>query len=93
MRKGTIFKNNWAGHETYFVYQSDKRINGQQCCHGWDIVKIDGVWRLRQGDFYRRDLETDSEHFPVVGYINLHVAIRQLIMDAVGVKDGREESE
>lgn len=80
-----IYKNLWAGYETYFVLmRQDKRY-----AYGCGITCIDGKWKFMPSmTFYLQDLKTDTEHFPVVGKINLTQIVRRSIMEAVGVKDG-----
>ena len=79
-----IYKNLWAGRETYFVrMRQDKRF-----AYGVGITNNEGKWGLRKNmTFYLEDLNHDSKHFPVVGEINLNEIIRRAIMEAVGVCD------
>ncbi len=66
IKKGTVFKNNWAGTETYFMYQ---HASGRYAV-GIGVYKDpkhDG-WTHKQGcKYYLSDLKNDREHFPVVG--------------------------
>lgn len=70
-----IYKNLWAGYETYFIKTSS---NGK-FSYGYVIVNVDGKWTINKGSFYSSDLKHDNEHFPVVGNINLD----KVIIDAV----------
>ena len=80
-----IYKNLWAGYETYFVLMRQDKMYAYGC----EIVFIEGKWRFRPNvTYYLLDLKSDPEHFPVVGKINLTQIVRRSIMEAVGVKDG-----
>ena len=66
IKKGTVFKNTWAGTETYFMYQ---RASGRYAV-GIGVYKDPkhGGWTHKQGcKYYLSDLKNDREHFPVVG--------------------------
>ena len=82
-----IYKNLWAGYETYFIRMG---TSGQYAT-GINVVNVEGAWRVDfNGKYYASDLRHDKEHFPVVGSIN----IKQIIIDAlikVVVTDGADE--
>lgn len=72
MKKGTIFKNLWAGHETYFVYMGFPVRTGRleaAKVGGYRLVNVDGKWKFERSTMYRHDLK-DEEHFPIVGHID-----------------------
>lgn len=76
-----IYKNLWAGYETYFV----KKRQDKRCAYGSEIIYLDGKWEYRDNAIYALCTIRDSEHFPLVGEINLTEIIRRSIMEAVGV--------
>lgn len=82
MKKGTIYKNLWAGYETYFVAQ---KIGGRTpTVYGWKIMRVDDKWKLSEGRFYLYDLNNDREHFPIVGSADIEQAIMQAILSGIG---------
>lgn len=85
-----IYKNLWAGLETYFVrVRQDERF-----AYGVGITNNEGKWGLRKNMMlYLNDLNHDSEHFPLVSEINLNEIIRRAIMESVGVRDKGEWDE
>ena len=80
IKRGTIFRNLWAGYETYFVYLRQTTIERERCGDGIIIAdyKRNG-WEMRRGQHYKSDLETDKEHYPVVG----HIDVDRLLTDAI----------
>lgn len=78
-----IYKNLWAGYETYFV----KKRQDKRYAYGYQIICVDGKWEYRENAMYYLCTIRDSEHFPVVGEINLTEIIFRSIMEAVGVRD------
>ena len=90
MKKGTIFRNLWAGHETYFVYQGSLPPKGNQpaMSHGYGLMlHSDGKWEVDRSTYYTRDLKNDREHFPIVGYIDMDKVMTDAILSAVGRGD------
>lgn len=73
MRIGDIYKNLWAGYETYFVY-TGKAIRNRRvpstCTQGYGITRIGENWHFETVVYDRSSL-MDSMHFPVVGHIDL----------------------
>lgn len=88
MKKGTIFANLWAGHETYFVYQGavGGRKRGPDLSWGYKLVFFENKWHLKKASFYTQDLR-DAEHFPVVGHIDIDALLKQSILEAIFSKD------
>lgn len=85
MKKGTILRNLWAGYETYVIYLGHPVRSGRSeppKVGVYNIVNVDGQWRVRKGVYYRRDLD-DREHFPVVGYIDMEEQKNRFITDAL----------
>ena len=76
MRIGDIYKNLWAGYESYFVYTGE-RASSKGCSFndtkGYTITKLGGEWQLKRG-IYSKQLLTDKVHFPIVGHIDLDEA-------------------
>lgn len=90
MKKGTIFKNLFAGHETYFVYMGFPVRTGKceaKATGGYGLVKLDNGWKFERAMYYTHTLK-DKEHFPVVGYIDMNRTMADAILQAV--KDGFE---
>ncbi len=80
-----IYKNLWAGYPTWFIKTG---ANGQYAT-GIDICdtrEIDGKWRIRLNGamYYARDLKNDTEHFPIVG----HIDIESMLIDAIQILEG-----
>lgn len=86
MKKGTIYRNLWAGHETYFVYQGAVPTRGvsSRQSWGWGLVRLDDRWKLSRGNYYTRDLENDREHFPVAGHVDMDKVMVDAILSAIG---------
>jgi hypothetical protein len=73
MRIGDIYKNLWAGYESYFVYtgKTVKRSKGVSTdTQGYGITRVSGRWIFDVAVYDRQSL-MDSRHFPVVGHIDL----------------------
>ena len=91
MKKGTILKNLWAGYETYFIYMGFPvrvgRCEGSKV-GGYSLSKIGGKWKFERSDYYTSSIR-DTEHFPVVGHIDLNKAMTDAILSAI--KDGGNE--
>lgn len=80
MKKGTIYKNLWAGYETYFVARGS--CGKPPIVYGWKIVRVNDKWELSEARFY--DLDNDREHFPIVGSADIEQAIMQAILSGIG---------
>lgn len=81
MKKGTIFKNLWAGHETYFVYMGFPVRTGRgeaAKVGGYSLVNVDGKWKFDSAQYYIHTLP-DKEHFPIVG----HIDFAQMCIDGI----------
>lgn len=83
MKKGTIFKNLWAGHETYFCYQRQSKLNGLKTGYGYSLVNVNGEWRLDMSHYYKWDLENDREHFFIVGHADIDEVIKTAILEGI----------
>lgn len=88
MKKGTIFRNLWAGHETYFVYQGSIPARGMRSAtsYGYKLVlyPYSGKRKVSKASFYTHDLENDREHFPVVGHVDMDKVMTDAILSAIG---------
>lgn len=91
MKKGTIFRNLWAGHETYFIYQGPTKSAKCEAekSRGYSLCNFNGKWKLGTANYYTRDLK-DEEHFPVVGYIKTDDILKNAILDAIFKNDKGE---
>lgn len=81
MKKGIILKNLWAGHEMYFVNMGFPVRTGKaeaKAIGGYEIIKIDDKWNFKRAQYYIHSLR-DTEHFPVVGCVDL----KQVCIDAI----------
>lgn len=95
MRKGTILKNLWAGHETYFVYMGFPVRSGKaeaKKTGGYSLVNVDGVWRFEKAQYYIHSLK-DQEHFPVVGHIDFNQTLIDGILNAIEKKRREPDGE
>lgn len=87
MKKGTILKNLWAGYETYFVYMGSPVRTGKceaKATGGYGLVKLDNGWKFERTMYYVQSLK-DTEHFPVVGYIDMNRAMADVILQAISM--------
>lgn len=85
MKKGTILKNLWAGHETYFVYMGFPVHSGKaeaKKTGGYMLVNVDGKWHFERSQMYCHSLR-DQEHFPVVGHIDFEKMCIDGILKAI----------
>lgn len=88
MKKGTILKNMWAGYETYFIYMGfPVRVGRAEASKvgGYSLSNIDGKWIFDKSQYYSNDIK-DTEHFPVVGHIDINGVMVKAILSAI--KDG-----
>lgn len=87
MKKGTIFRNLWAGHETYFLYRGSlpaKRFH-PRTSYGYGLVRVPDGWIINFNvSYYTSDLENDREHFPVVGQVDMDKVMTEAILSAIG---------
>ena len=93
MKKGTILRNLWAGYETYFIYMNfpaHSYKNEANKTGGYQIVNIDGKWKFSKAVYYTRDLK-DTEHFPVVGWIDFDRMVIDGILQAIANGERRAE--
>lgn len=73
MKRGTIYRNLWAGCETYFVYLGDIPGRGtEKKVRGIRLTLLpDGEWKLdKKALYYRADIEHDRTHYPIVGHVD-----------------------
>ena len=80
-----IYKNLWAGHETYFVAMGFPVRSGRceaKKTGGYGLVKIDDSWKFERATYYCHTLK-DAEHFPVVGHIDMNKAMTECILKAI----------
>ena len=83
-----IYKNLWAGHETYFIRMS----NSGRYAKGIGIVNVNGVWKVDyNASYYSSDLRHDKEHFPIVGNINLDNVIFENVMRCIEPQTDKED--
>ena len=89
MKKGTIYKNLWAGYESYFVYIEDNYFTKGIADVIW-IGNIDGKWKIdTNAQYIKREIEKDSEHYPIVGKLNpeeIDSMIINLILSKVSLR-------
>ena len=71
-----VYKNLWAGHETYFIRLGTSGIYAV----GIGVVNVKGEWKVnRNAHYFASDLRNDREHFPIVGNVDLN----GMIIDAI----------
>ena len=93
MKTGTVLKNLWAGYETYFICMNfpanSFKSEARKTC-GFSLVCVDGNWRFDRAEYYVHSLK-DSEHYPVVGRID----VCKMFVDAINglVSDAKGEQE
>lgn len=94
MKKGTILKNLWAGYETYFIYMGfPVRVGRFEASKvgGYSLSKINGKWIFERSQYYRQSIK-DTEHFPVVGHIDVDSAMINAVLSAIKGGDMNEQS-
>lgn len=93
MKKGAILQNLWAGHETYFVYMGFPVKTGRaeaKATGGYSITCVDGKWKFSRAHYYIQSLK-DTEHFPIVGYVDFEKMCIEGILKAIsGSKPSKE---
>ena len=94
MKKGTIFKNLWAGYDCYFIYQGPGHSRKGEEAHakGICVHNAYGGWKIRRAEYYTSDLR-DSEHFPIVGHIDIEAYILAKVLDLHRRRDSNEADE
>ncbi len=88
MKKGTIFKNLWAGYECYFVYQGQARSakNESSKVRGIGLHNAHGKWEVKMNAQYYTNSLRDEEHFPEVGLIDIGKVLLNALLEAVGIR-------
>ena len=77
-----IYKNLWASYDCYFISSnSDKKYH-----YGYLVGKPKDCWELCPGQFYNSDIK-DTEHFPIVGEIDLNNIIVETVLNIVNKGD------
>lgn len=74
-----IYKNLWAGHETYFIKCGQDKI----FAYGYGLVLTGNKWDLHKANYYLSSLREDREHYPVVGNINLKKIVTEEILSTI----------
>lgn len=85
MRIGDIYKNLWAGYESYFVYTGKTVRKGRGSgtdTQGYGITNIGGKWRLDIVVYDTQKLQ-DQEHFPIVGHIDFEEQKKTFIEEVI----------
>lgn len=85
-------KNLWAGYETYFIYMGfPVRVGRFEASKvgGYSLSKIDGKWRFERSQYYRQTIK-DTEHFPIVGHIDLDSVMVDAVLSAIKDEERRE---
>ena len=87
MKKGTILRNLWAGYETYFIYMGfpvhTHKMESKKT-GGYSLSYIDGKWKFKRAAYYVEALR-DTEHFPVVGWIDLKGIAVDAVLKAIAI--------
>ena len=78
MARVNIYKNLWAGYDCYFVRMSS---NGRVDT-GISVHNAYGDWRVKyMSQFYSHDIK-NTEHFPIVGKIDIDQSIISAVLAA-----------
>lgn len=92
MKKGTIFRNLWAGHETYFIYMGfpvhTYKMEAKKT-GGYMLTNVDGKWKFKRAAYYAETLK-DTEHFPVVGWVDFDRMVIDGLLKAITPKENEE---
>lgn len=87
-----IYQNKWSGLKRYFIKIFEVSVGRRRLGKGISIILYpDNKWRISWEYCDPYDLKNDSEHFPVVGNINLKKLLIEAILNAVGERDGGKE--
>lgn len=81
MRIGDIYENVWSGYKTYLVYTGEKATAHDT--RMWIVMNVSGKWRLSKGVFDVQSFR-DTEHFPIVGHIDLDDAKDRFVSEVLG---------
>lgn len=68
LHRGDIFLNRWAGWMTLFIYF---RTSGRYC-YGVSITNVEKKHIIKNAQYYKESIVYDTEHFPLVGKININ---------------------
>ena len=82
-------RNLWAGHETYFIYMgfpAHSFKNESKKTGGYSLVNVYGEWKFSRSVYYVNSLK-DTEHFPVVGWIDFDRMVIDGIRQAINKED------
>lgn len=81
-----IYKNLWAGYDCYFILMSS---NGKMDT-GITVHNADGEWRVKFMTQFYTNTRKDTEHFPLVGHIDLEQSIISGVLAAVEEYDDKQ---
>ena len=85
------------GHEAYSCDIQECSVRTGKCeakaTGGYGLVKLDDGWKFDRSVYYVQSLK-DTEHFPVVGYIDINRAMADVILQAIsmGAEPPKEET-
>jgi len=74
---GDVFKNLYAGHSTYQIFIVIKNMGKYYHC----IRFIDG--KIETARFYTDDLQYDTEHFLLIGHIDLNSLVENALNEVL----------
>lgn len=79
-----IYKNLWAGYDCYFVKIGSAWSSKNEPAKTKVLLvkNWQNKWDIDFGTFYSRDLK-DTEHFPIVGEIDLKKEVINLFLSRV----------
>lgn len=85
LKRGQMFLNLWSGWQNIFVVLgTDKAF-----CYGVEIAKVKGDYRVGKVKYYLKDLRNDSEHFPLIGEMDIKAMWMDKVFERI-TADGRE---
>ena len=90
--KGTVFRNMWAGYESYFVYESCSKIGKEDVATGYGLIRLNenDNWKLDRNIMYYKNDLYDNIHFPIVGNINIDKLIMDALLSIIDVEKNKE---
>lgn len=90
LHPGDVFLNRYAGWQTILVYIRSSR-HKDPLAHCVYIVKVDGKTMVKEGFYYKHDLQYDKEAFPYLGHIDLKEMWKNTILSALTDKSFFDE--
>lgn len=85
MKHGTILRNLWQpSYESYLVYIG---TSGRYALCLWLVNGHFMTSAFTLEKFFKNDILTDREHFPIVGYVPIEKIVHDVIIEKIGEQE------